>query len=432
MTDERNFDRITRAWLDLMPDEAPDRTIAAVLQAVETAPQVRSPWRWLTRRFPNMNRLSMAAALAAAAVLAVGGGLWLTRSNGPSIGQPSPTPTSTASPSGSAAVGAPLPVELRSRWYGGHRDFVQLDKGSTLLFTGNSFVMTESNQWDSIHYLDSSAAPVGDGQFRLESTEDGNECGIGDVGLYSWSLSPSGKTLTITADADDCAARSAAVPGVWWQAGGPNELCLGELDPGTYKSQYIVPRLDQGATWEPDFGGLTYTVPEGWANSDDGPVSFELVPASEMPPVAEADRRRNIGVFTQPTAMTQDKPCSDTVLPGIGRTVPDLVTWLRTVPGLITTAPTAVTIDGHPGQTLEVRLDPAWTKTCAGSTEPLVTYFNPGLAVGPDQRERLFLVDLVDLGDDDVVAIAVWTRGAETFDAFIPEAMSVIDSFSFK
>ena len=89
MTDERNFDRLARAWLDLMPDEAPDRTIAAVLQAVETAPQVRSPWRWLTRRFPNMNRLLMPAAIAAATVLAVGGGLWLTRSDGPSTGGPS-------------------------------------------------------------------------------------------------------------------------------------------------------------------------------------------------------------------------------------------------------------------------------------------------------------------------------------------------------
>ena len=114
MTDERNFDRLARAWLDLMPDEAPDRTIAAVLQAVETAPQVRPPWRWLTRRFPNMNRLSMAAALAAAAVLAVGGGLWLTRSDGPSIGRPSPTPAPSASPSGRArAAAAQLPIELR-------------------------------------------------------------------------------------------------------------------------------------------------------------------------------------------------------------------------------------------------------------------------------------------------------------------------------
>jgi hypothetical protein len=413
-----------------MPDEAPDRTIAAVLQAVETAPQVRSPWRWLTRRFPNMNRLSMAAALAAAAALAVGGGLWLTRSNGPSIGQPSPSVAPSASPSGSAlAAGGLLPVELRSRWFGGHRDLVQLDKGSTLLFAPNSFVMTEANQWDSTHYLSSSAAAVGNGQFRLETTADGNGCGVGDVGLYSWSLSPSHWTLTIMADSDDCTARSAAVPGAWWLAGCPNTLCLGELDAGTYGSQYFAPRLDPGAAWEPDFGGLTYTVPEGWANSGDQQESFELVPATEMPPVAEIDRRRNIGVFGQPTAMTQDKPCSDTVLPGVGRTVPELVTWLRTVPGLITTAPTAVTIDGHPGQSLEVRLDPAWTKTCAGSTEPLVTYFNPGLAVGPDQRERLILVDL---GNGDVVAIAVWTRGATTFDAFIPEAMSVIDSFTFK
>ena len=47
MTTSRDADRILRAWLDLMPDEAPDRTVAAVLQAVETTPQQRSPWRWL-------------------------------------------------------------------------------------------------------------------------------------------------------------------------------------------------------------------------------------------------------------------------------------------------------------------------------------------------------------------------------------------------
>ena len=103
--------------------------------------------------------------------------------------------------------------------------------------------------------------------------------------MYSWSLSPSGRTLTITPGSDDCAARLSAVPGVWWLAGCPNELCLAELDAGTYQSQYIVPRLDPGAAWEPDFGGLTYTVPEGWANSNDAPESFELVPASELPPV---------------------------------------------------------------------------------------------------------------------------------------------------
>ena len=51
MTDERDFDRLARAWLELGPDEAPDRVIAAVLQAVEATPQVRRPLRWPSWRF---------------------------------------------------------------------------------------------------------------------------------------------------------------------------------------------------------------------------------------------------------------------------------------------------------------------------------------------------------------------------------------------
>ena len=39
MTANDDFDRISRAWLDLMPDEAPDRAVQAVLQAVQTTPQ---------------------------------------------------------------------------------------------------------------------------------------------------------------------------------------------------------------------------------------------------------------------------------------------------------------------------------------------------------------------------------------------------------
>ena len=49
---------ISRAWLDLMPDEAPDRAVQAVLQAVETTPQVR-PWRRLPWRSTPMNRLPL-------------------------------------------------------------------------------------------------------------------------------------------------------------------------------------------------------------------------------------------------------------------------------------------------------------------------------------------------------------------------------------
>jgi hypothetical protein len=424
MTVNDDFDRISRAWLDLMPDEVPDRAVDAVLRAVATTPQVRRPWRRLPWRSTPMNRAIL--ALGATALVVAIGALYLGGfSSSPNVGT-SPTPAATAT----TGVSEPLPTELQSRWFGGHRDLVQLDEGSTLLFTAGTFEMNEANEWDLVHLLSSSAAAVGDGQLRFELTADGNGCEAGDVGVYSWSLSPSGRTLTVTPDSDDCAARSNAVPGVWWLAGCPNEVCLGELDAGTYQSQYFVPRLDPGAAWNPDFGGLTYSVPEGWANSNDGPDSFELVPASEMPPVSETDRRRNIGVFRQPSAMTQDRPCSDEVEPGVGRTVDDLVAWLQTVPGLDTTTPEPITIGGHAGQMLDLSRDPAWTATCEGSgAESLVTFLNPGIAVGDDERVQLILLDL---GEGDVVAIGVWTRDQATFDAFVPEAMSVVESFQFE
>ena len=70
MTDDRTFDRLTRAWLDLMPDEAPDRTVEAVLQAVVTTPQVRRPWRWLPWRSTPMNRATLAIGTTAVVVAA--------------------------------------------------------------------------------------------------------------------------------------------------------------------------------------------------------------------------------------------------------------------------------------------------------------------------------------------------------------------------
>ncbi len=79
MTDDRTFDRLTRAWLDLMPDEAPDRTVEAVLQAVVTTPQVRRPWRWLPWRSTPMNRATL--AIGTTAVVVAAGALYFGLSN---------------------------------------------------------------------------------------------------------------------------------------------------------------------------------------------------------------------------------------------------------------------------------------------------------------------------------------------------------------
>jgi hypothetical protein len=103
MTDERDFDRLARAWLELGPDEAPDRVIAAVHHAVEATPQVRRPLRWPSWRFSQVTRLPLAAGAAAVLVVAIGGGYLLNQRNQPVIGGPGPSPTAAPSPSPSSA-----------------------------------------------------------------------------------------------------------------------------------------------------------------------------------------------------------------------------------------------------------------------------------------------------------------------------------------
>jgi hypothetical protein len=429
MTTERDFDRIARAWLDASPDEVPDRVIAAVLQAVDATPQVRSPWRWLPWRLAPMNRIPL--ALGAAAIVAVTGALVLSRSGlGPDVGT-SPTPESSISPSGSpGAAGAPVPTELRARWMGDHRGVVAPDAGTTIVLDQSTFALTQSNA-ESERRLASSASSVGDGQIRLESTATANDCTKGDVGVYRWLLTSSGRTLTITEDSDACPTRAGALAGTWWLMGCPlaDDFCLGPLDAGTYMSQYIGPRVNPGATWTPEFGALTYTVPDGWANSYDWPTTFGLIPAAELPPFADSSRTRQIGLVTQPTAMAQDRPCSDAVAPGVNRTVNALTTWLPTVPGLVTTKPTTITIDGHSGQWLDLSIDAGWKRTCDGETKPIIAFLNPGTAIGGTERERLILLDL---GDGDVLAIVVWASDQAAFDALVPEAMPIVESFRFK
>jgi hypothetical protein len=428
MTTDRDFDRIARAWLDLLPDEAPDRAVAAVLQAVETTPQVRRPLGWLIWRSTTMNRLPI--ALGAAAVVVVAGTLVLSRAGAPSVGAtPSPLATSAPSASLTGATGS-VPSALQATWMGAHRGLVAPEAGSLLFFDQSTFSLAQS-AGSSAQMLKSTASTVGDGKIRLESSVAADTCNKGDVGTYAWSLNRSGRILTVTEEQDACPTRAGAISGTWWLRDCPltDDNCLGAVDAGTYKSQFITPRLNPGGTWSPFFGAVTYTVPDGWANSADWPESFELEPVSELPPVDPNNRSRQIGLNTQPSAMSQDKPCSDTVQPGVTRTVDALVTWVATVPGLVTMAPTAITIDGNSGQWLDIRIDPAWKKTCGGPVAtPIVTYMMPGTGIMGTERERLILLDL---GDGDVLQILVWTKDQATFDTFIPEAMPIIQSFTF-
>jgi hypothetical protein len=80
---------------------------------------------------------------------------------------------------------------------------------------------------------------------------------------------------------------------------------------------------------------------------------------------------------------------------------------------------------------LDIWLNGSWTGICNPNDPdktPIVTYLNPGLAVRGDEMTRLVLLDL---GEGDTVAIGMWTRDQAAFDAFIPDAMQVVESFRF-
>jgi hypothetical protein len=441
MTQERDFDRLARAWLELGPDEAPDRAIAAVLQAVDTTPQVRRRWFRLSRRFPIMNRLSVAVAVAAALVIAVGGGAVLLNrpSSSPGVGSsPSPSP-SVASPSLARA-----PVELVHAWLGEVVESPELPAGRdrAILQLAESTVELVGGPARQVLLSDIRATDAG--TLELVSRNSTSGCTSGDVGRYTWSLSPGGSLLELMATADDCATRQAAFEGTWQRSAcrNPDNLCLGDLEAGTYKSQFIGPRLDEGEPWTANFGALTYTVPEGWSSTYDYPDAYVLMPTDDYATSSEPrdGTKALIQVYARPAVAVQDETCAPLVEPGTGRSVDELIGHIIGHPGLSAGESQSITIDGHAGRAVDVEIAASWTGGCPDLVEPLVILFTEAgrdmttsgleqVGLWNTQKARLMLLDL---GDGDVVLIIVSAADGASFEPLIAEAMPIVESFTFE
>ncbi len=448
MTNERDFERLARAWLELSPNEAPDRTIEAVLRAIETTPQVRRSLRWRSWRHTIMSRNLLFTGAAAVVLVALGAVLLLGRGSTPAVGTASPLPSPTHAPAqvsipspSAAGTGSPVPSQLQGRWMGGGRAILGFpsESGLSILFTGDNLVLTLANKGNQ-PVLSASASAVGSQGIETVSAGPAGQCTAGDIGRYDWSLTPDGRTLTLTAVSDPCATRLAALPGTWWLDGCKNAQtdCLGDLAAGTYESQYIAPRVKPAGAWNPVFGAVTYTVPAGWANSSDWPTSFGLTPSSDYAQVAAGgdEGSRSIVLVTQPAAFRSSKSsaCGLALDPAVPRTVSAEIAAIQHAPGLIVTAPSAITVGGHQGQWLDLRLNPTWKASCGGRGPEDDYLTGPGTGpamyiVGTAQRQRVILLDL---GSGDLIAIVVTTDTASEFSDFAAQAMPVIDSLTFK
>ena len=429
MNGPRDIERTLDLWLVDGPSVMPDRLFDAVLDRVERTPQRRLARLHL--RLTEMNpRIRLYAAAAAALIVALAGIYLFNRAQAPNVGAP---PSPTVSPTATPAI-VDVPIALREVWMGPAQPIPSLDPGAgvTLNFTGlGDFYMTESAS-NVAHRLRSKVTAIDGLNGRVELTTDGADvdCQAGEVGVYRWSLSASGRALSLVATADDCASRLAAVPGTYWLMNCPTaaDNCLGPVDAGTYSSQFFDPFVETGADWRPRFDVLNYTVPDGWTNVDDWPDFFRLRPTG-APDTTIIELVRDV-VITK-----QGELCSEVPDPNLGTTAEDISAWLATAPGVVASDVQAVQIGGLNGARVDVSLDPAWTDTCPWSEgrpvhmlftdRPDAEGFSWALETG--FRSRLYFLD-VGPGRAILINAAATT---DDFDAFAAQAAPVIESFVF-
>lgn len=216
---ERDFDRIARAWLDQGPSEAPERTVAAVLQAIETTPQIRRPFRWPTWRSPTMLRFSLLAVVGGALLVSLGALVLSGGGPGPAPTAPAPSvaPSPTASDTGSAAI----PDAVKGGWVAASRGTAIEDPTVTTIVLGGSALDRWAPEFsidvpDHTRQLGSDVTEVEPGVLRFGLSNAGDTgCAMRDIGTYRWSVSADGQWLTLDPIEDACPIRSEILAGTW-------------------------------------------------------------------------------------------------------------------------------------------------------------------------------------------------------------------------
>jgi hypothetical protein len=432
MTHERDFERIARAWLAAGPDEAPDRAVAAVLAAIETAPQVRRPWRWPVWRQIHMT--SRTFALVGALVIA------LLVASSITLRSPHEVARSTPSPS---AVPTEIYESLIDVWAGAPRTLTGVPTSAIVRATFREGGRLDvSGETIPPLGVQSKVEIVNSDRMTLTTVSNNSRCQQGAVGTYRFLLSPAKKRLTLTSVSDPCADRVIAVEGDWVRtecttgpglAGGDWD-CYGNLEAGTYKSRAVNLRFDisHGDIAPITYGALTFTVPDGWSHVADNATRFWLMPSDQYDRVHDGVALDGLYVFGHPQAASTAEGCPFAAQPGVGSTPNDIMTFLASTSGLELTTRQPITINGRSGLWTDIQLAPGWKNSCEwhdGSPIAPILYANTGLSsVAAGTRERLILLDI---GHGDAVGIEIFGVDPARWDDYVSGAMSIVESFVF-
>jgi hypothetical protein len=132
------------------------------------------------------------------------------------------------------------------------------------------------------------------------------------------------------------------------------QACLGLLKAGTFATVEMTPPI-------------AYTVPDGWQNFEDEPGNFLLVAPGYSLAGVNAGGSDFIGVYTSVRA--ENRKCSTELEatsdePGVAYTVKALTEEFMSRPGLVTTAPSNVSVGGLSGVMMDIHIADDWTGTC--------------------------------------------------------------------
>jgi hypothetical protein len=188
-----------------------------------------------------------------------------------------------------------------------------------------------------------------------------------------------------------------------WYAG--ESSGAGILAAGSQTTKSFVPRF-------------TFTVPQGWVNSGDEAGFYGLfadAPANQAEFAASGSLAQEIHMGPQ------DDPyfTCDAWEDNQGATAAEIAAAVVANDALATSEPVDVTIGGLTGKQIDVQLDPGWTDSCPGDP--------PTLDLG-DMRSRGILLDTPDRG---VIVIFLGSLHSAGHEAFLAEAMPIIESFQF-
>jgi hypothetical protein len=163
---------------------------------------------------------------------------------------------------------------------------------------------------------------------------------------------------------------------------------------------------------------FTFTVPAGWVNDEDATAFFSLFPdtpdnATEFAASGNLAHGIHMGPMDNPYFLCEALESNR------GASAAEIAAAIVANKALVTAEPVDVTIGGLKGKQIDVQLDPGLTGGCPGDP--------PGFDL-KDARVRGILLDSPGRG---VLVIFASSLHAAGHDAFLADAMPVLESFQF-